>query len=343
MRPRTRQPERRGRGHHWTKFELDIVLGLICKGDHLKCSTLAFATKLNEALNGSKDHVDYDADIAVEDVRDLLADIETQKKAALAFIERQPRPHVMTRTKKRAFERNIPFTGSKKEWVAGRGDQVAAAKELEETRRFDGLETTFENVQGVQIERWVPGTPVQPLGQPVRMYTWMDVDDIHNHPIGHRMPFGMSSQGNMAGQPPYGHCKSAPSPVIRYEVKVANNSAVGYQTPMLQSGTPLDGGWARTPMLPPTTPIEYGWAAPPAAAPTPNMHSTANSSMPWAADSIQTKINAITSGLQQQAPTPQHLQPPYGSPWAQSVAPGNTTKTKENQPPGGHQASGHSN
>lgn len=191
---RSEQP-RLGRGHHWTKFELDIVLGLICKGEHLKCPPLIFATKLNEALNGKGNRVDYDADIPVDDVRDLLADIEAQKKGALAFIERQPRPHVMTRTKKRAFERNLPFTGSKEEWVTGRRDQVAAMKETGKLKK-DGLESSFINTHGVQIERWVPRTVIQPG----RTDTWMAGDSYTHHQTEQRVPFGVVSHGYSGGQ-----------------------------------------------------------------------------------------------------------------------------------------------
>jgi hypothetical protein len=127
-----------GPGRDWNKFELDVVLGLICKDEHLNSSIADFAMMVNESINGGGNNTAYKKAITVKEVQDVLMYIETKKKGALDFVQRQPRPHVMTRTKRRMFERNLPFTGSKKEWVAGRRDEVMAARKSQEHRRRDG-------------------------------------------------------------------------------------------------------------------------------------------------------------------------------------------------------------
>jgi hypothetical protein len=201
------KPTRRSHGHHWTKIELDIVLGLVCKGRHLQLSTLEFATKLNEALNGSKSRTAYDNDIPVEDVRGLLAHIETEKKGSLAFIERQPHPHVMTRTKKRMFERNIPFTGSKQEWAAARKDKVKAMKERDKMMRNAGLENTSTSARGVQSKGWAPGGGQLPINLQGHPNSWMAGDHFPHPSNGQQTPFGWNHQGHAGLPTPQGQCE----------------------------------------------------------------------------------------------------------------------------------------
>jgi hypothetical protein len=137
----------------WTDFEINIVLALICKGDHLTNSIFDFTTKVNEALNGKRPG-DYADDIPVADVQRLMSVMEKNKKAAFAFIERQPRPKVLTRAKKRVFQRDIPFDGSLREWHQdGRKERFERARQPAQPR---GMQSTFVNAQGVQIERRVP-------------------------------------------------------------------------------------------------------------------------------------------------------------------------------------------
>ncbi|ETS80485.1 hypothetical protein PFICI_08014 [Pestalotiopsis fici W106-1] len=136
--------QRRGRGRHWTNFELDAVLALICKGHHLKGSSLGFATKLNEALNGRGNKSRYDQDIPVDDVRDLLADLEKHHKAALDFIERQPWPHVITRKKKLVFLRSLDFGGSKDEFLDERCDEWLDARRDGEQQQAMGKQMTAD-------------------------------------------------------------------------------------------------------------------------------------------------------------------------------------------------------
>lgn len=96
--------QRRGRGRHWTTFELTTVVALICQGAHLERDALLFATKLNEALNGRGSP---EKDIPVDDVYELLAEIELNHQAALCFVERQPIPRVITRQRKLVLLRSI--------------------------------------------------------------------------------------------------------------------------------------------------------------------------------------------------------------------------------------------
>lgn len=69
---------------YWNPYEMQAVCALVCKGAHLEGS-LSFATKLNTILNGSGS---YQNDIDIEDIEELLGRIETEKKAALAFVSR---------------------------------------------------------------------------------------------------------------------------------------------------------------------------------------------------------------------------------------------------------------
>lgn len=113
---------RRGAGpeHRWRDSEIHTVLCLLCRGLHrTEGGIMTFAAHLNEALNpiGRRD-ADYTRDIDVEDVRDLLARIFCEKKAAVAFIERQ-RTTRITRSQWRAFARNLDFVGTLDEWEAG--------------------------------------------------------------------------------------------------------------------------------------------------------------------------------------------------------------------------------
>ncbi|KAK9414154.1 hypothetical protein SUNI508_02253 [Seiridium unicorne] len=297
------QTARHGRGHRWTKFELDIVLGLICKGKHLSCRPITFTTLLNQALNGSRDGLDYDKDIAVEDVCDLLAHIEREKKGSLAFVERQPRPLVMTRTKKRVFERNLPFTGSLEEWAAGRKDEVAAKKERDQRMRDAGLQTTFRNAQGVQIERWVPANGQQSTAQQGKTDTWMAGDSFSGRANEQHLPFGWNNQGNVGTPTPYVH----PS------------------TPMMPQPTPmlLHGGWGY-----PTTTT----SAPHVDA---NANANANANLymsSWSADPVQARIDAITLQAEQRSST-QQQQPRYGPAWANPPVAADASTSKEYSPP----------
>lgn len=97
--------------HRWTRFETDIVVALICKGDHRK-GTATFATKLNRALNGKSG---FDNDIDLEDVEIMLARVTRNLPAALKFIERQPGER-LTRVQKQVFYRALDFDGSWDEW-----------------------------------------------------------------------------------------------------------------------------------------------------------------------------------------------------------------------------------
>ncbi|KAK0645903.1 hypothetical protein B0T16DRAFT_457888 [Cercophora newfieldiana] len=133
-------------GREWTDFEMQTVLALICKRVHLeKGGALTFATALNEALNRHpKDRDNFDNDIDLQDVKDLLEWIYKEKKGALEFIERQT-TRVPTRVAARVFARNLPYDGSDEEWrVHGRREQEAASRpeklrDLADRMRREGM------------------------------------------------------------------------------------------------------------------------------------------------------------------------------------------------------------
>ncbi|KAI0195351.1 hypothetical protein EV127DRAFT_404891 [Xylaria flabelliformis] len=104
----------------WSQFELDTVCALICKHEHRQISkrrhrcgnmngersdqdwALGFATELNEAIHGADQ---YQRDIPVTDVRELMDFIETKNQKFMAYISRQSTPFRITRSKKYAFQR----------------------------------------------------------------------------------------------------------------------------------------------------------------------------------------------------------------------------------------------
>ncbi|KAI1085770.1 hypothetical protein F5B20DRAFT_16941 [Whalleya microplaca] len=112
--------------HKWTQFELDAVLALICKRAHLppRRAPLHMAQRLNEVLGSTSRSV-----ITTKDVKDLLATLRRDHKAAFAYIERQGPPYVLTRAKRRVFERGLDFDGSVAEWRGGRREEEARRKE----------------------------------------------------------------------------------------------------------------------------------------------------------------------------------------------------------------------
>ncbi len=73
---------------------------------------------LTRELNRALDPL-HSSDIDVDAVRTMMETIETRKKAALAFIERQP-TRAITRRQRLVFSRNIGFDGSIEEWERGR-------------------------------------------------------------------------------------------------------------------------------------------------------------------------------------------------------------------------------
>ncbi|KAK7924138.1 hypothetical protein PG985_006192 [Apiospora marii] len=140
---------------YWNPYEMQVVCALVCKGAHLKGS-LSFATKLNTILNGSGSYKD---DIDIEDIEELLGRIETEKKGALAFIERQGHSRI-TRTQRRVFERNLGFDGTLAEWQEGRKEEVVQARQDREAKQAKqgsldgGAQPTAAD--GTQIDRWTP-------------------------------------------------------------------------------------------------------------------------------------------------------------------------------------------
>ncbi|KAH8203350.1 hypothetical protein TruAng_002445 [Truncatella angustata] len=302
------------RGHRWTKFELDIVLSLICKLEHLTSLPLTFTTKLNEALNGTGNHIAYDDDIPVDDVRALLTHIEKEKKGPLAFIERQPAPHRITRMKKRVFERNISFTGSQTEWIAGRRDEVAAKKQ-QDLRA--GSQMTFINSQGVQIERWVPGSEPQPGAWPTQTDTWAS-HDILRGTAG--LPLGWDNQGSVGMTPAWGYPGSVgmtptwgnlggmgATPAWNHQgdsggTPTWNRQASTSETP----GWTIEGNGGATPaygqlpppglIFPPVTPRSGGWGAPPSLIVGMTNQNTSANVIPWhTAERLDTQNDASTA------------------------------------------------
>ncbi|KAK6843081.1 hypothetical protein PG987_003941 [Apiospora arundinis] len=149
---------------YWNQFELQVVCALVCKGAHLK-GTLSFATRLNQTLNGDEGK----NDIGIDDIEELLRHIEQDKKAALAFIERQGTSR-LTRTQRLVFERNLGFDGSMAEWQGGRKEKVmrAGKTKLEAGAAKGGH---FTAADGTRIDRWTPSmrTEVAPTQTDARM------------------------------------------------------------------------------------------------------------------------------------------------------------------------------
>ncbi|KAK7940848.1 uncharacterized protein PG986_013235 [Apiospora aurea] len=137
---------------YWNAYELQAVCALACKGAHLKGS-LSFATKLNTTLNGSGS---YENDIDIEDIEELLGKIEKNKKAALAFIERQGTSRI-TRTQRRVFERNLGFDGTLAEWEGGRREKVMQARQARQAALDEKAKGSHYTVtDGTRIDRWTP-------------------------------------------------------------------------------------------------------------------------------------------------------------------------------------------
>jgi len=125
----------RRRERRWTKFEVDTLLALICKGAHKK-ESLSLASELNTALNGSGRG--FGNDIPVEDVEAMMDRIRAEKKGALAFIERQP-VSVITRKQREVFHRNFDYLGTKEEWEAGRKSRLQEARALQQRRHLSHM------------------------------------------------------------------------------------------------------------------------------------------------------------------------------------------------------------
>ncbi|KAK8055847.1 hypothetical protein PG993_001074 [Apiospora rasikravindrae] len=136
---------------YWNPYELQAVCALVCKGAHLK-GLLSFATKLNQTLNGSGSYAD---DIDIEDIEELLEKIEKNKKAALAFIERQGTSRI-TRTQRRVFERNLGFDGTMVEWEGGRKEKVMQARQARQAMLDEAKGSHYTTIDGTRIDRWTP-------------------------------------------------------------------------------------------------------------------------------------------------------------------------------------------
>ncbi|KAJ9155122.1 hypothetical protein NKR23_g2306 [Pleurostoma richardsiae] len=136
---------------HWTPFEMDTVLALLCKGVHRRRGgLLTFATHLNEAL--AIGYRGQDRDIELEDVEAMLRVVLREKKAAIALIERQPTNHI-TRTQKRAFARSIPFDGSLREWVSGGRKEREEKAERRNKERGKGKGKEMKRAGAAATER----------------------------------------------------------------------------------------------------------------------------------------------------------------------------------------------
>ncbi|ORY69867.1 uncharacterized protein BCR38DRAFT_405534 [Pseudomassariella vexata] len=126
--------------HQWTDFELNTVLALICKDEHLRNTSTIPAAAPSSSFR---------------DVKELLSRLERDKRGAFFFIERQRRPQRITRTKRLVFQRNLNFNGTREEWeVEGRQEALVAQKAV---GVHGGRESTFTNLDGVQIQRSEPG------------------------------------------------------------------------------------------------------------------------------------------------------------------------------------------
>jgi hypothetical protein len=158
-----------GADREWTNFEMTAVMGMLCRDEHNTLDSMAFTTKLNQALKRTGGHSDQDT-ISDLDAEQLLSRLRDEKKAAMAFLDRQNKPEILTRAKRLVLQRSIPFTGTKTEWIAEeRHDKVQAMKEKMAKKREmrasqlqpepepePGRKLTFTNTYGVQIERWRP-------------------------------------------------------------------------------------------------------------------------------------------------------------------------------------------
>ncbi|KAI5926368.1 hypothetical protein F4810DRAFT_532550 [Camillea tinctor] len=149
----------------WSERELYAVFSLICHREHLqkkrgKNDWASFAKKLNDLLS----YHDYagTSPITAEDAEEVIRKLYISRKHAMEFIERQPPPFVPTKKKYLVFRREIPFNGSKEEWIIqGRKQKAAEArrKALEEGRIVIAPprdNDTFMSLAGRLIDRYVP-------------------------------------------------------------------------------------------------------------------------------------------------------------------------------------------
>ncbi|KAJ8115575.1 hypothetical protein ONZ43_g4639 [Nemania bipapillata] len=163
--------EQKHKVREWTRFELDMVLALVCQHEHrgvywekpkepsrrrrgkgsqgqgghatsvyTEDRALRFARVLNNALGGIRR---FERDIPARDVRELMGFMESEHKTVLEYIERQPAPFRVTRSKKHAFQRvcnnfNIAFP----RWVIARRERLRGASmranvEISRNNRID--------------------------------------------------------------------------------------------------------------------------------------------------------------------------------------------------------------
>ncbi|KAI1333807.1 hypothetical protein F5Y15DRAFT_421517 [Xylariaceae sp. FL0016] len=165
-RPQRARPRRRRRRRRWTKFELNAVLALICKGEHLEKlrprgrhgiqgrgdQLMSFTSQLNEALHGDSGR--YEKDIQLRDVSELMAFLAEHRKGAFQYIDRQGPPYRLTRAKKMIFARELDFDGSLEEWMHG-GRREKAAQETKELRENGVHERLLEDEDAVRLHRYM--------------------------------------------------------------------------------------------------------------------------------------------------------------------------------------------
>ncbi|KAH8878565.1 hypothetical protein GQ53DRAFT_46952 [Thozetella sp. PMI_491] len=125
----------------WTPFEMQTVLALICQGVHYE-DTETFTDELNKALNPGAEHYRerFKDDIEESHVQNLLEVLHREKKAAIAFIDRQQMGR-LTRSATMAFKRSIRFTRTEWEWlVEGRKDTEPAERSEQYRKCLDRME-----------------------------------------------------------------------------------------------------------------------------------------------------------------------------------------------------------
>ncbi|CAG8957963.1 hypothetical protein HYFRA_00000306 [Hymenoscyphus fraxineus] len=144
--------------HEFTSFEIQIALGLMCRGVHLlgpehnkKGEVIeyeakhkrevytTFATRMNEILHGE----DYAQDISKKDITALIDRLTAEHKnlfGSHGYLDRNGYRR-LTRSINRAFlsNRKQNYDGSKQEWEMGRKKKVE-----NELRREQGLPTIEE-------------------------------------------------------------------------------------------------------------------------------------------------------------------------------------------------------
>ncbi|KAI0013735.1 hypothetical protein F4779DRAFT_613467 [Xylariaceae sp. FL0662B] len=114
-----------------TPFELNVVLALICKGDHVGYQSKRKAANMAHRLNAVLNFKDVENQLSGTDVSDLLTSLQRERKGAFAFLNRQSAPHRLTRLKRQVFERGLDFDGSLKEWTVGRRKEREAKRKAE--------------------------------------------------------------------------------------------------------------------------------------------------------------------------------------------------------------------